>query len=87
MINKIPIVGWGLAIIAAVGLAVPFWFCWTLCGVGEEFFYFIPGVYQKISFWNCIGLFIVIAIIKGTLVPRLFSVSNSQSNSQKVGEG
>ena len=34
----------------------------------------------SIPFWNCVGLFIVISIIKGALVPTLASVSNSNEN-------
>ena len=78
MINKLPIVGWFLSAVAAVSLAIPFWICWTVCNVGKVYFYFLPPVYQEIPFWSCVGLFITIAIIKGTLVPKLFSVSNTQ---------
>jgi hypothetical protein len=82
MLNKIPFIGWMFTAIAAVGLAVPFWFFWTVCGIGATYFYFVPEVFRVIPFWDCFGLFIVILIVKGTLVPKLFSVSNTQ----KVGE-
>ncbi len=79
MINKIPFFGWFFLAIASISLSVPFWLCWTVGSIGEEYFYWLPKVYHQISFWECVGLFIVIAIIKGTLTPKLFSVSNSQN--------
>ena len=78
MINKIPFIGWFFAGCAAVGLAVPFWLCWTAWDIGETYFDFLPEKYQSIPFWDCVGLFIVISIIKGTITPRIFSVSNEQ---------
>jgi hypothetical protein len=82
MWSKIPFLGWILSTVGAVSLSVPFWICWTWGGIGEKYFSWLPLVYQSISFWNCVGLFIVIAIIKGTLIPKLFSVSNSQNVNQ-----
>jgi hypothetical protein len=82
MWNKIPFLGWFLSAVSAISLSVPFWLCWTIGGLGEKYFSWLPLVYQSISFWNCVGLFIVIAIIKGTLTPKLFSVSNSQNVNQ-----
>ena len=82
MINKIPFIGWLLSAIAAIGLAVPFWLFWTYYSIGSLYFYFLPKIYQSIPFWDCVGLFVVIAILKGTLVPKLFSFSNEQ----KVGK-
>ena len=82
MINKLPFIGWFFSSIAAVSLSIPFWICWSWGGIGKKYFYFVPEVFQSIPFWNCVGLFIVIAILKGTLIPKLFSVSTS--NTQKV---
>lgn len=79
MWNKIPFLGWFLSAVGATSLSVPFWICWTWGGIGKRYFYFLPEVFQVISFWNCVGLFVTIAILKGTLVPKIFSVSNSQS--------
>ena len=79
MINKLPIIGWILSITAAISLSIPFWICWTCMGLGERYFYFIPNVYTNIPFWHCVGLFVVLKILYGTLTPKLFSVSNSQS--------
>jgi len=67
MINKIPFLGWFLSCVAATSLSIPFWICWTWGEIGKNYFYFVPE------------LFIVIAILKGTLIPKLFSTSNSQT--------
>ncbi len=83
MINKIPFIGWFLSGVAAIGLAVPFWICWTLWGIGETYFYWLPVQYKTIPFWDCVGIFVVVAILKGTLIPNLFTVRNEQ----KVGNG
>jgi len=79
MINKIPFIGWFFSAIGAVSLSIPFWFCWTNMGLGAKYFYFIPEVYKAIPFWHCVGLFIVLKILYGTLTPKVFSVSNNQS--------
>ena len=36
--------------------------------------------WQAIPFWNCVGLFIVVGIVKGTVVPTVASVSQSNTN-------
>ena len=77
MINKLPIIGWILSFAASVSLSIPFWICWTACDLGRLYFDFLPEKYQAIPFWHCVGLFIVIGIIKGTFVPSLASVSQT----------
>lgn len=83
MINKIPFIGWFFSFIASVSLSVPFWIAWTVCHIGEKYAYFLPKVYQAIPFWDCVGLFICISIIKGMLIPKLASFSSSNSNTNK----
>lgn len=83
MINKLPVIGWLLSIIASVSLSVPFWVVWTYFGIGAKYFYWLPAVYQRIPFWECVGLFIAISIIKGTLIPSLAHVSNTNENTNK----
>ena len=78
MINKIPFLGWFSSFIASIGLSVPFWFFWTYWEAGKIYFYFIPEVFQSIPFWDCVGLFVVLSILKGTFIPKLISISNNQ---------
>jgi hypothetical protein len=44
--------------------------------IGEKYFYFLPAVYRNIDFWPCVGLFMVISVLKAVLVPSLASISN-----------
>ena len=76
MINGIPFLGWFISFFFNVSLAVPFWIAWTNCKIGEKFFSFLPVVYQNISFWNCVGLFICISILKSVIVPKIMEVSS-----------
>jgi hypothetical protein len=65
MLNQLPFIGWILDFIFKVSLALPFWICWTVGGIGQKYFYFLPLVYQKIGFWHCVGIFIVLSILGG----------------------
>lgn len=80
MINAIPFIGWFLSAFFAISLAVPFWFIWTICGIGETYAYWLPAVYQRPGFWACVGIFIVVSIIKTVFVPRLASTSSSSES-------
>lgn len=80
MLNAIPVIGWILSFIFTVSLAIPFWIIWTVCGIGETYFYFVPKVYHGIGFWSSVGLFMVVGILKAVLVPHLASVHNSNEN-------
>ena len=78
MLNAIPIVGWLADFTFKVSLAIPFWFIWSVLGIGEKYFYFIPIVYQDPSFWDCVGIFIVVPILNDIFVPKLVSIRNEQ---------
>lgn len=83
MINSIPIVGWLISIVVSVSLAIPFWFCWSFCGLGETYFYWLPAVYQILPFWHVVGLFIVLSILKGKF-PTFVSSSATNNAKQDV---
>lgn len=76
MLNQIPILGWLLDFGLKVSLAIPFWLIWTVGGIGNMYFDFLPAKYQSIPFWHCVGLFIVIPIIYGIAVPKLVSINH-----------
>lgn len=71
MIYKLPLIGHLLGIIAAISMAIPFWICWTYCDIGADFFYWLPVVFLRPTFWQCVGFFIVVSCLK-TLVPSFF---------------
>lgn len=77
MLNSLPFVGWILDFTFKVSLAIPFWVIWSLFGVGDRFFWFLPQVYRDPGFWDCVGVFIVVPIAYGIFVPKLVSVSQS----------
>lgn len=77
MLNAIPIIGWLLSLLFTASLSLPFWICWTKCGIGAKYFYFLPEVYHSIGFWSCVGLFLVIGMLKSVLVPSLASVTQN----------
>lgn len=80
MLNAIPFLGWFLSAFFSISASVPFWYIWTRCGFGRTYFYFVPTIYQSIPFWDCVGLFMVVSILKGTLTPQFVNVSQSNEN-------
>lgn len=81
MINAIPVIGWLLSLFFSISLAVPFWLIWTVFGIGQTFAYWLPAVYLHPGFWECVGVFIVVSILKLVFVPKFASVtSESKSN-------
>lgn len=77
MINSIPILGWLISAFSAISLAVPFWFVWTVCGIGEKFFDWLPAAYHAPGFWSCVGLFVAADVLKWALFPRWFFFTGS----------
>lgn len=78
MINKLPIIGWLLSIVTSVSLSIPFYFIWN--ALAPTYFYQIPAVYQNIPFWDCVGLFIVVPIVRDILTPKFVKVTQANSN-------
>ena len=61
--------------------AIPFTIAWN--GIAQRYLYFIPTVYQKIPYWDMVGIVIVIAVIGecvGKLTPRIFSIKQETKN-------
>lgn len=78
MLNAIPVIGWFADLFFKVSLAIPFWLIWSVFGIGEKYFYFLPTVYQDPGFWNCVGVFMVVPILKAVFIPKLVTVNNTQ---------
>jgi hypothetical protein len=64
---SIPLVGWFIGLLLSSFVSVPFYFVWN--SLAPRYFYFLPEVYLDIPFWHCVGLFIIIPIVKSTLNP------------------
>jgi hypothetical protein len=78
MINAIPILGWIISFLVSCSLAIPFWIVWN--SLAPVYFYWLPNVYQNIPFWHCVGLFILMPLLKHMVVPKIASVSTTQNN-------
>jgi hypothetical protein len=83
MLNVIPGLGWFLDLFFKISLSIPFWIIWTGFGIGEKYFYFLPPVYLRPGFWDCVGVFIVVPILKGIFVPRFVTSSSSSETNKK----
>ena len=83
MRDATPVVSSLLDLFLKAIFAVPFWLIWTLFGLGEKYFYFLPPVYHTPDFLSCVGLFIVVPILYRIFVPQLLLVSQSNKNNLK----
>lgn len=81
MINKLPLLGWIISAIANISASVPFWFVWTKCGLGTKYFGFLPDVYASPGFWNTVGIFIILSILK-SFSPFAVTQHNNNSNGE-----
>jgi len=81
MVNVIPFVGWFFSFFFATSLAIPFFFIWN--SLASTYFYFLPEVYLHIPFWDTVGLFMIIPILKHMLVPTFVSSSSSSDSKAK----
>jgi hypothetical protein len=64
MLNNFPIVGWILDVFFKGSMAVPFWIVWTECAIGSAYFAFLPEQFHAIGFWDTVGIFICLGILK-----------------------
>lgn len=69
MIFMLPVVGWIIGIILAIGLAVPFYFAWNALAP-IYFAAWVPAIFLQLPFWHIVGLFVIISILKAMLVPN-----------------
>lgn len=83
MLNAIPVLGWLISAGISVSLSIPFWICWTVCGLGAKYFYWLPETYRVIPFWHAVGLFIVISILKSALTPNFCSFTQNAGNKER----
>lgn len=75
---SIPVIGWIVGAFFHTCLAIPFYFIWN--ALAPTYFYWLPNVFHQIDFWDCVGLFIVISILKSVILPTFSSSSSSSSD-------
>ncbi len=67
--NRIPILGWIASFFVNLCLSIPFWFVWSVCGIGKHFFFWLPEPFHSPSLWAVLGLFICVEILRNVLLP------------------
>ena len=65
-----PILGWLIAPLISACAALPFYVLWHWFNV-KKFFTFLPDVYLNAGFWEMVGLFLVLSMLKSLLLPSL----------------
>lgn len=73
MINCIPVIGWLISAAFSFCIAVPFYFLWNW--LAPTYFYWLPKVYLAVPFWHCVGLFMLMPMLKILVVPKFASAS------------
>lgn len=81
-VNAIPVFGWVLSLLAYGSMAVPFWLCWTVFGIGTKYFSFLPTVWQTIPFWECVGVFTCVSIARFVVFGRATTNVNVSKDSK-----
>lgn len=66
-LNAIPIVGWLLAALVCLFVAVPFYFLWNW--LAPIYAYQLPAVYLDLPFWHVFGLLWLISSLRSLLMP------------------
>lgn len=81
MIFWIPVIGWLVGAFFAFFAAIPFYFLWN--ALAPTYCYWLPEVYLQIPFWHCVGLFILILILKFLLGIRLVNIEQKVKGAKK----
>lgn len=74
MLYMIPVLGWVLGFILSFCISIPFYFIWNW--LAPIYFYWLPEIYHAIPFFHCVGLFMLMPMIRFALYPRAASQNN-----------
>lgn len=77
MLNAIPILGWLISFILAASLSVPFYFLWN--GLAPTYFYWLPKVYLDVPFLHCVGLFMLMPMVKFLVFPGALASASAET--------
>lgn len=82
MLNYIPVIGWIATFIFSTFISIPFYFIWNW--LAPTYFAFLPKVYLDVPFWDCVGMFMLMPMVKILVYPRrMIASSSSESKSDK----
>jgi hypothetical protein len=84
--NGIPIIGWLLSLIIHMSFALPFWIIWTRYELGAKFFSFLPEVYFNVGYWEIVGFFTCVSILKRLFTPKFTSMDYSSAYAKAKSE-
>jgi len=60
-----------LSVLSAFFLAIPFYYLWNY--FAPIYLPNLPEIYRNIPFWHCVGVFVLIGIVKALLFPYSLS--------------
>lgn len=66
-----PIIGWSIALIFDVFLAIPTYFLWNY--LVPKYFTFIPDIYYNLPFWDIVWILLLVSIVKTVFLSGVFS--------------
>lgn len=56
-------------IIAILTFSSIFWFLWTYCSIGSQYFGFLPSIYHDLSFSGIVKIFFVLVVLRSLIIP------------------
>ena len=74
-VSVLPIFGWAISAVLAFFAAIPLHFLWHW--LGPVYFSFVPALYLNISFWDTVGMLVLIGFVKLIVLPSAFNVGAS----------
>ena len=77
-LNAIPIIGWLIAALLCLFIAVPVYFLWNW--LAPVYFYWLPNVYLNLPFWHVFGLLWLISTLKNLMVPSFNATVKSSKD-------
>jgi hypothetical protein len=58
------------SIVSSFFLAIPFYYLWNY--FAPIYLPNVPEIYKDIPFWHCVGVFVLIGIVKALVTPHSF---------------
>lgn len=77
-LNAIPVIGWLLAAVICLFVAIPVYFLWNW--LAPTYFYWLPPVYLDLPFWHVFGLLWLVSSLRGLLLPSIRASAESKKD-------
>lgn len=79
-LNMIPVVGWFIAAVICIFVAIPVWLLWNW--LAPVYAFQLPDVYLHIPYWHTVGLIWLITSLKGIFL-RSSTVTQTNKTSKE----